>query len=140
MIAEHQILESERLLMYQTIINDEFVPQMLTSIRNNIYILGVHICGNIIIAKHNKFVDFLVPVDNEIASTEYYEYKKFVKLVNALRLRHYGSFSTVSDSLTELNRYIEDNELNSITDPYIVVRDDVDYVYDIYIGISENVT
>lgn len=120
-------------------VSDDFVPQMLKGIKENISVLKFDICGDIIVAKRNGGTEFLVPIDREFRSNENYSFKECVMLVNAARLRHYGSFGTICKSLAELNDYIEKKSLTPITAPYIVERDPSDNAYDIYIGISENI-
>ena len=140
MVAEHQTLKAERILLHQADVSDDFVPQMLKYIKKNISVLGFQICGDIVVAKRDKLLEFLIPVDREFDSNEHYSFKERIKLVNAARLRHYGSFSKIQSSLDELNKYITEKKLTPITAPYIVERDISDNAYDIYIGISENVT
>ncbi len=139
MVVEHQTLKAEKILSHCTDVSDDFVPQMLKGIKENISVLKFDICGDIIVAKRNGRTEFLVPIDREFRSNENYSFKERVMLVNAARLRHYGSFGTICKSLAELNDYIEKNSLTPITAPYIVERDPSDNAYDIYIGISENI-
>ena len=139
MVIEHQILTAEKVLSHCADVSDEFVPQMLKGIKENISVLKFDICGDIIVAKRNGGTEFLVPVNREFRLNENYSFKERVMLVNAARLRHYGSFGTIRKSLAELNDYIEKNSLTPITAPYIVERDPSDNAYDIYIGISENI-
>lgn len=139
MVVEHQTISVKQILSYCTDVNNDKIPQMLKAIKSNISVLGFQICGNIIVAKHNSFTEFLIPVDREFESTDEYEFKKEIRLVNAVRLRHYGSFCSIQKSLAEVNSFISQNKLFSITSPYIVERTDSDRAYDIYIGISENI-
>ncbi len=120
-------------------VSDDLVPQMLRGIKENISVLKFDICGDIIVAKRNDGTEFLVPINREFLSNEHYSFKERVMLVNAARLRHYGSFGTIRKSIAELNNYIEKKSLTPITAPYIVERDSSDNAYDIYIGISENI-
>lgn len=140
LVSEHQMLKLEKILSQKTDISDDVVPQMLEHIRKNISVLGFQICGDIVVAKQDKFLEFLIPVDKEFDSNEHYSFKERIRLVNAARLRHYDSFSKIQKSLDKLNNYITEKKLTPITVPYIVERDDLDNVYDIYIGISENET
>ena len=140
LVSEHQMLKLEKILSQKTDISDDVVPQMLEHIRKNISVLGFQICGDIVVAKQDKFLEFLIPVDKEFDSNEHYSFKERIKLVNAARLRHYDSFSKIQKSLDKLNNYITEKKLTPITVPYIVERDNLDNVYDIYIGISENDT
>ena len=133
------MLKAEKVLSHCADVSDDLVPQMLKGIKENISVLKFNICGDIIVAKQNSGIEFLVPIDREFCSNEHYRFKERVMLVNAARIRHYGSFGTIRKSLPELNDYITKNSLTPITAPYIVERDSTDNAYDIYIGISENV-
>lgn len=139
MVIEHQTLKAEKVLSHCADVSDDLVPQMLKGIKENISVLKFDICGDIIVAKRNGGTEFLVPINREFRSNEHYSFKERVLLVNAARLRHYGSFGTICKSLAELNDYIEKKSLTPITAPYIVERDLSDNAYDIYIGISENI-
>ena len=136
MIVERQTFEIERLLMYQTIIDDKDVPMFLSSLYKNIQVLDVQICGSILITKQDKITRFFVPIDKIIIPNKNYGFKEAIKIKNALKFRHYGGFRKISDGLQELNKYIFEKKLDCLTDSYIVPRDFVDYVYDIYVGIS----
>ena len=138
MVVEHQTISAEQILSYCTDVDDDKIPQMLKSIKENMAVIGFQICGNIIVAKHNSFTEILVPVDREFKSTVEYKFKKKIRLVNALRLRHYGSFCSIRESLAEIDLYIGKNNLLPVTSPYIVERTASDNAYDVYIGISEN--
>lgn len=139
MVIEHQTLTAEKVLSHCADVSDDLVPQMLRGIKENISVLKFDICGDIIVAKRNDGTEFLVPINREFLSNEHYSFKERVMLVNAARLRHYGSFGTIRKSIAELNNYIEKKSLTPITAPYIVERDSSDNAYDIYIGISENI-
>lgn len=139
MVIEHQTLTAEKVLSHCTDVSDDLVPLMLKGIKENISVLEFNICGDIIVSKQNGGVEFLIPIDREFRSNGNYSFKERVMLVNAARIRHYGSFCTIRKSLTELNDYIAEKSLTPITAPYIVERDNSDNAYDIYIGISENV-
>ena len=139
MVIEHQTLTAEKVLSHCADVSDDLVPQMLRGIKENISVLKFDICGDIIVAMRNDGTEFLVPINREFLSNEHYSFKERVMLVNAARLRHYGSFGTIRKSIAELNNYIEKKSLTPITAPYIVERDSSDNAYDIYIGISENI-
>lgn len=139
MVIEHQTFKAEKMLLHHADVSDDLVPQMLKGIRENISVIEFNICGDIIVAKKNGGIDFMIPVDMEFSSNEYFSFKELVMLVNAAKLRHYGSFCTIHKNLTELNNYIAQKSLTPITPPFIVERDAPDNAYDIYIGISENI-
>lgn len=140
MVVEHQTISAEQILSYCTDVDDDKIPQMLKSIKENMSVFGFQICGNIIVAKHNSFTEFLVPVDKQFESTDEYKFKKRLRLVNAVCLIHYGGFGGIQKSLEELESYISQNKLSPVTSPYMVECSKSDNAYDIYIGISENIT
>lgn len=139
MAVEHQMLSHEYVLSYQTTVDDKMIPNMLSSIKENISVIDLKICGNIIITKHDETTEFLVPVDRKFEGNQHYVFKPGFKLVNAVRQRYYGNLDEIDTGLKELNSYIFENSLVPITDPYIMDVDSDNSVYDIFIGISENV-
>ena len=133
------MLSHEYVLSYQTTVDDKMIPNMLSSIKENISVIDLKICGNIIITKHDEITEFLIPVDRKFKGNQHYVFKPGFKLVNAVRQRYYGSFDNIDTGLKELNSYIFEHSLVPITDPYIMDVDSDNSVYDIFIGISENV-
>ena len=139
MVIEHQMLNYEYVLSYKTKINDKIIPNMLRSIKENISVIDLKICGNIIITKHDEITEFLIPVDRKFKGNQHYMFKPGFKLVNAARQRYYGKFDNIDAGLKELNSHISENALTPITSFYIMEVDSNNGVYDIFIGISENV-
>ena len=139
MAVEHQMLSYDYVLSYQTKVDDKMVPNMLSSIKANISVIDLKICGNIIITKHDETTEFLIPVDRKFEGNQHYVFKPGFKLVNAVRQRYYGNFDEIDTGLKELNSYISEQSLTPITSPYIMEIDSDNGVYDIFIGISENV-
>ena len=139
MAVEHQMLSHEYVLSYQTKVDDKMIPNMLSSIRKNISVIDLEICGSIILNKRNGTTEFLIPVDRKFEGNQHYVFKPGFKLVNAVRQRYYGSFDNIDTGLKELNSYISEHSLTPITLPYIMEIDSDNGVYDIFIGMSENV-
>ena len=139
MVIEHQMLNHEYILSYQTKVDNKIIPDMLKSMKENISVIGLETCGNIIITKHDGITEFLIPVDRKFEGNQHYVFKPGFKLVNAARQRYYGSFDNIDTGLKELNSYIFENSLTPITNFYIMEVDLDNNVYDIFIGISENV-
>ena len=139
MVVEHQMLDHEYVLSYKTKIDDKVIPNMLSSIKENISVIDLEICGNIIITMHDEITEFLIPVDRKFEGNQHYMFKPGFKLVNAVRQRYYGAFNNIDAGLKELNSYIFEHSLTPITNSYIVEIDSDNSVYDIFIGISENV-
>ena len=139
MAVEHQIVNYEYILSYQTQVDDKMVPNMLSSIKENISVIDLEICGNIILTKHDNITEFLIPVDRKFEGNQHYVFKPGFKLVNAIKQRYYGSFDNIDIGLKELNSYISEKSLTPVTNAYIMEIDSDNSVYDIFIGISENV-
>lgn len=81
----------------------------------------------------------MIPVDKRFVSNKHYRCKPEFKLVNAIRTRHYGSFDSIQDEVEELKKYIQDHSLLPATPPYFIVQDIKNKIYDVYIGINENI-
>lgn len=138
-VIECQFLNYRNILSYTHNIKDEDVLFFAQGISNNICVLDMNLNGNIVITKNNGSMEFLIPVDKKVESSKHYKFKPEFKLVNAVSVRHYGSFSTIGEKLEELNEYINENILVPVTQPYYIIRDLNTEVYDIFIGISENI-
>lgn len=138
-VIEHQALIYYHVLSYETIVNEKQIPEMISSMKNNISVIDLQLCGNIIITKKGLKTEFIIPVDREFKSNAYYNYKPAFKLVNAIRTRHQGEFSDIDKSLKELKEYIFNNNLTAVTNPYYVDKNIENGIIDVYVGISENV-
>lgn len=138
-VIEHQALIYYHVLSYETIIDEKQIPEMTLSMKNNISVLDLQLCGNIIITKKGLKTEFIIPVDKEFKSNAYYKYKPVFKLVNAVRIRHYGDFFAIDKSLKELKEYVYLNNLTAVTNPYYVDKDIENDIIDVYVGISENI-
>ena len=88
MAVEHQMLSYEYVLSYQTKVDDKMIPNMLSSIRKNISVIDLEICGSIILNKRNGTTEFLIPVDRKFEGNQHYVFKPGFKLVNAVRQRY----------------------------------------------------
>ena len=95
--------------------------------------------GKIVITQKSPFLEFLIPVDKQFSSSKHYRYKPEFKLVNAIRTRHYGSFDSIQNKVEELKKYIQDQSFLPATPPYFIVQDIKNKIYDVYIGINENI-
>ena len=137
-VIEHQALIHYHVLSYETIIESSQMQEMIEGIHRSVSALGLQQCGNIITTRKGIKTEFLVPVNKKFETTEYYKYKPVFRLVNALKVRHYGDFSDIHVCVDEIIRYINDNSLMAITNPYYVDKDPANSIYDVYIGVSEN--
>lgn len=84
-------------------------------------------------------VEILLPVTSRVSCEKPYEFKKNIKIVNALYARE-NEVSNLQNTLNEINQYILDNELQPITSAYLVQsKEENMLVTDIYIGINPNI-
>jgi hypothetical protein len=126
---------------------------MLGHINRNMDALGLKICGAIFAVKKSVHsnadnetlpIEFLVPIDREFKSTQYFNYKPHFKIVNAVKIRHEGDILLLRDSEVLLTEYIRENNLNPITGHYYCfVHFSEEYsnnsIIDVYIGVNENI-
>lgn len=138
-VVEHQLLEFEKLLSYRCKAETGEVPHLISAIKGNIDALDLKICGPVIIGMHLNETEFIIPVDRAVSSGKYFSYKAQFKLTNAVRQRHYGTYDRIDESIAALRKYISDNSLNPDSNPYILVKNPDREVFDIFVGISENV-
>ncbi|MCM1508667.1 MAG: hypothetical protein NC177_16290 [Ruminococcus flavefaciens] len=111
----------------------------MMKLSDNLSVLKLKQTGKAIFTVVDSFVEFNIPVDTVFQDNSHFQYKPEFKLVNAVRARHYGSFDDIKKRVIELNQYIENASLNSVTQPYFIAQDVVNGVYDVWIGIDENV-
>ena len=138
-VITNQILEYENLISYRCCPEDEETPYYVHFIETNVDALEVEKCGPVIIGRHKNDTEFLIPVSGSVMKSKSFSCKSVFKLTCAMMFRHYGSYKNIENSIGMLKRYISDNSLVPITDPYIVVKSLEREVFDIYIGLSENV-
>jgi len=138
-VTEHQYLHYQNVLVYETEVDPDTVLTIVKGIPDSLSVLGLQLEGKIIITYHGNYVEFLIPVGTSFSSNQHYQYKPEFKLVNAVRTRHYGSFMNIENKVEKLNTYIAEQSLLPITQPYYIVQNIENEIYDIYIGISENV-
>ena len=138
-VVNHQMIEYNNLISYRCRTEYEEIPNYVHFIEMNVDALEVRICGPIIIGRHKNDTEFLIPVSGSVIKSNSFICKSVFRLTSALMFRHYGSYTNIESSIGMLKRYISDNSLVAITNPYIVVKSLEREVFDIYIGLSENV-
>jgi effector-binding domain-containing protein len=91
-------------------------------------------------------IEILIPVDKELSLGNSLNFKKQFCLINALKISHIGNPSLLQNTYNELNKYINDNNLQTITSAYAVTVKDIadiskidEAIVDIYIGINPNI-
>lgn len=138
-VIEHQYLHYQNVLACKVQLDSGCVTDFLMKLSDNLSVLNLKQTGKAIFTVVDSFVEFNIPVDTVFQDNSHFQYKPEFKLVNAVRARHYGSFDDIEKRVMELNQYIENASLNSVTQPYFIARDVANGVYDILIGIDENV-
>ncbi len=138
-VIEHQYLHYKNVLVYETEVDPETISGIVNGIPDSLSVLGLQLNGKVIMTYTGNSLKFIIPVNESFSSNQHYQYKPEFKLVNAVRVRHYGSFLNIGDKVDELYTYIAERSLQSITQPYFIVQDMQNGIFDVYIGISENV-
>ena len=138
-VIEHQYLHYKNVLVYETEVDPEAISSIVNGIPDSLSVLGLQLNGKVIMTYTGNSLKFIIPVNESFSSNQHYQYKPEYKLVNAVRARHYGSFLNIGDKVEELYAYIAERSLQSITQPYFIVQDMQNGIFDVYIGISENV-
>ncbi len=138
-VIEHQYLHYRNVLVFEVQMNTATIAECLSGIADSLNVLGLQPNGKTIFTCRDSVFEFVVPVGRTISSCQYYRFKPEFKLVNAVRARHYGSFSCIEDKVKKLFEYLAEHSLSPVTQPYYVARCLESEIYDIYIGINENV-
>jgi len=138
-VIEHQYLHYRNVLVCKIQLNTNSVTDFLKKIPENLSVLNLNLNGKILMTYDNSNMEFNIPVNKSFLENSHYQYKAEIKLVNAVRARHYGSLEKVEETIMELNRYIQKNSLVPITSPYFMEQSVENDIYDVFIGISENV-
>ncbi len=138
-IIEHQYLHYKNVLCFEMQFDYGGVEDFAKRIDYSLDVVNLSRDGKIVITQKSPFIEFLIPVDKRFSSNKHYRYKPEFKLVNAIRTRHYGSFDSIQNKVEELKEYIQNHSLSPVTPPYYIVQDLKNKIYDVYIGINENI-
>lgn len=138
-VIEHQYLHYKNVLVYETDVDPEAISGIVNGIPDSLSVLELQLNGKVIMTYTGNSLKFIIPVNESFKSNQHYRYKPEFKLVNAVRARHYSSFLNIGDKIEELYTYIAERSLQSITQPYFIVQDMQNGIFDVYIGISENI-
>lgn len=138
-VIQHQYLHFKNLLTFETDLDYAAIPDFTKGIADSLNVLNLKQNGCVIIKINKDNVQFIIPVDKKFKSCEHYKYKEEIKIVNAVRVRHYGNFKGIKKTAESLSDYIIQNSMQAVTQPYYTVNEFQNDVYDVYIGISENV-
>ena len=86
-------------------------------------------------------IEIIVPLNKKVDLPTGYTFKPMIKIIHALCIRHIGSPTMLSNTITTLNNYIIKNNKQVITPTYnVTVKDAMnqdeldDMIMDIYVG------
>lgn len=84
-------------------------------------------------------VEVLLPLKEEIFIEAPYEYKRCVKITNALYAR-VEDYTKLQEVLEEMNQYMSNNGLQPITSAYLVQsKENEKIIIEVYIGLNPNI-
>ena len=138
-VIEHQYLHYRNVLVCKMPFDTSLITDFLNKISENLSVIDLNLNGKIVMTSDSSNMEFNIPVNKSFFGNSHYQYKSEFKLVNAIRARHYGSLDNIEETIIELNEYIQENSLVPITNPYFIVQSIEHDIYDVLIGISENV-
>lgn len=149
-VLTEQCLILNSLLSYKTRATYRNLRALIAHLHESTRILGYEIVAPIVfnfkenVAKDGESIldmEFLIPVNKEFKSNEYYVYKPKLRLVNAARMRHTDVIDNINISRREMQHYLINNDMTPSTDFYyqILSDDDRSSVVDIYVGLNESI-
>jgi hypothetical protein len=115
------------------------LSEFLKEIEKGLDTLGLKQCGNVVFTIKGTMIIIMIPVDREFMDNDHYFFKKELRIVNAIRVRYYGDGNDISNVIIMMNKYIDDHLMKAITPPYVMACRKYEGVFDIFIGLSENV-
>ena len=154
MIEEHKEFNINNLLSFRASLTQDEMQKEMQNLEkfindNNITIVGSKINTTYSVTQGivpTMDIEMLIPIDKEFQETEKYKFKPELKLINALKSVHKGNPQGFNDTVIEIQKYIQDNKLMSITSLYIVNvfevknQEDMDKFHaELYISINPNI-
>lgn len=148
-IIEKQELNVTKLLSFRGKVSQAELETIGRDMQDTIARLGAKPVGNAITATfsvENGAIDMemLVPIDKSVESAGRYEYKERLLIVNAVKVSYKGHPIGLQDVIKQLNQYMIDNQLQSITVGYNVTKR-IDKLtpenteIEVYVGINPNI-
>lgn len=150
MIEEHKELNINNLLSFRASLTQDEMQNLEKFINdNNLTIVGPNVSTTYSVTQGivpTMDIEILIPIDKEFQETESYKFKSELKLINALKSVHKGNPQGFNHTVIEIQKYIQDKKLISITSLYIVnifeVKnpEDMDNFHaELYISINPNI-
>lgn len=148
-IKENQELNVTNLLSYRGKLKQTELENIGKEMESYIQCAGAKRVGNPITATYELEgdeidIELLMPVDNTINSTDKFDFKNQIKIVNAVVASYIGHPMRLQDACNQLNQYIMERRLQPITVGYNVTKktdmlSPENTEIDVYVGISPNI-
>lgn len=149
-VVENQFLSVKNVLSYLTRVGCKSLGDLIEHIHRSSDVLDLKISGKVMFSVKETHsipddmamdIEMLIPVDRAFNSTSRYIYKPEFRLVNAVCIRHYGSYTELLKTQKELSEYLYGRGLKAITNTYYVVDRNMfeDSVVSLYVGINGNI-
>ena len=147
-ILKNQMISRNNLVICKKKISQTDIFKFIRYASDNIRALDLEISDNVMFttlkSEDGDLTEVIIPVNGKVKPNGDFEYQPMFRLINAVTIRHEGSFEVIGSTEKKLTEYIEDNHFEPITGPYyVVVRNDTenrdDSIIDIYIGVNYNV-
>lgn len=79
-VIEHQYLQYKNVLTFKTKIDNTPISDFINRISENINVLNLKQNGKIVFTQKSSYTEFIIPIDREIASNEFYKFKQIYAL------------------------------------------------------------
>ena len=154
MIEEHKEFNVNNLLSFRSSLTQDEIQNEMQNVEkfindNNLTIVGPKISTTYSVTQGivpTMDIEILIPIDTDFLETESYKFKPELKLINALKSVHKGNPQGFNHTVMELQKYIQDKKLITITSLYTVNisevknQDDIDKFHaELYVSVNPNI-
>ncbi|MBP1564725.1 MAG: hypothetical protein IJP18_00965 [Oscillospiraceae bacterium] len=149
-VQENRTLFSENILSYKCSIPRNNILKMADFICSNVSVLGVKTTHEPIFyhmhtndkADGTVNIEFFIPINSVLESRAEYSFMSDFGILDAITVRHEGSFSELQNTEKNLKKYISEHDYEAMTDFYysIVHNDtpnDTNHIIDIYVSVKD---
>lgn len=155
MITLDNKLEFENLLSFRSKVTQQGIQEEMKSIELFIKTNGLKKIGPTITTTYaiqqamipTMDIEVLIPIEGQPVSNNKYLFKDKFKLINALKISHTGNPTSLQQTVSEIQKFIQDKKLQPITSLYNVTVKEAktaeelnDVQIDMYVGINPNIT
>ncbi len=145
-IYENQSLTYYNLLSFEASVDEENVSELIEYIRCNTSVLGIKICGDVIVKTNLNCISneldmqFIIPIDKKIQNSNYYNYIPYIKLENALHIKMSGNINEAVENSRIMEEFMNNKNLKPSSDFYYIFTTNSiikNRITDIYIGVND---